>query len=200
MPPAWFQEEFGRFRRAIELAAAGDVERSRRLVQEVRGDDLRTWYVVHGQNSGGFRSRYYRVQAKITDIGMRSAPPASMVVATYQRDHYTCRYCGQRLFPIEVLRAYEGVVGIEYFTATKKNASHGAALVFRATYDHVEPLNRGGRHSLDNLVAACYSCNFGKRDFTLEQLGLDDPRSRPVASDDWDGLVSLLPKLRHARV
>lgn len=119
-----------------------------------------------------------------------------MLLAIYRRDHFACRYCGLKLFPSELLRAFENVAGTDSFAATAKNASHGAALVFRTTYDHVDPLNCGGRHTLDNLVTACYSCNFGKAGYTLEQLGLDDPRLRPKVSNDWDGLMSLLPKLR----
>lgn len=137
-----------------------------------------------------------RHPATIIDTARRGAPPSGLVSLSYRRDGYRCRYCGIRVIPIEVLRLYEGVVGTRFFAATAKNASHGAAIVFRATYDHVEPLNCGGRHSLDNLVTACYSCNFGKGPYTLQQLGLDDPRSRRAMSDSWDGLVSLIPKVR----
>jgi len=34
----------------------------------------------------------------------------------------------------------------------------------RMTVDHFMPLSRGGAHSLDNIVAACKSCNSKKRD------------------------------------
>lgn len=34
------------------------------------------------------------------------------------------------------------------------------------TVDHMTPLSRGGKHSADNLVMACLSCNCSKRDLT----------------------------------
>jgi hypothetical protein len=120
-----------------------------------------------------------------------------MIAMAYSRDHYRCRYCGLGLVSVELLKAYEAAVGNPYFAATAKNSSHGAALVFRATYDHVDPLNCGGLHDLSNLVTSCYSCNFGKAGFTTQQLGLDDPRARPIpAAAGWDGLLSLVLKLR----
>lgn len=37
------------------------------------------------------------------------------------------------------------------------------------TLDHVIPLARGGQHTRDNLVAACWSCNCSKQDLTPEE-------------------------------
>ncbi|MGH3544701.1 MAG: HNH endonuclease [Mycobacteriales bacterium] len=39
------------------------------------------------------------------------------------------------------------------------------------TIDHVLPRSRGGRHSWENVVAACHRCNHRKADRTLEELG-----------------------------
>ena len=36
--------------------------------------------------------------------------------------------------------------------------------------DHVIPLSRGGRHSLDNLRTACRACNISKRDMTIAEF------------------------------
>ncbi|HEX3731652.1 MAG TPA: HNH endonuclease [Mycobacteriales bacterium] len=39
------------------------------------------------------------------------------------------------------------------------------------TIDHVVPRSRGGRHTWDNVVAACHRCNHLKADRTLVELG-----------------------------
>jgi hypothetical protein len=72
---------------------------------------------------------------------------------------------------------------------------HGAALLALAQVDHLVPYNAGGTLDEGNLVTACWSCNYGKDGFTLEQLALDDPRARAPLSTGWDGLVPTVPLL-----
>jgi 5-methylcytosine-specific restriction endonuclease McrA len=40
------------------------------------------------------------------------------------------------------------------------------------TLDHIIPLSKGGKHSWDNVVAACERCNQTKGDRTPEQAGM----------------------------
>jgi 5-methylcytosine-specific restriction endonuclease McrA len=46
--------------------------------------------------------------------------------------------------------------------------------------DHVIPRSRGGRHTWDNVVAACRPCNTHKRDRLLEESGMKLRRA-PIA-------------------
>ena len=46
----------------------------------------------------------------------------------------------------------------------------------KAVADHVFPWSLGGATSLDNLVTSCGGCNYDKEHWTLEQLGIEDPR------------------------
>jgi hypothetical protein len=95
-----------------------------------------------------------------------------------------------------VLRAFEKVVGISEFRTQGTNAQqHGVIHAFKIVADHVVPHRRGGRTDLDNLVTSCPGCNYGKEAFTIEQLGISDPRDRRPVFSDWDGLTSLLPGL-----
>ncbi|MEL0166487.1 MAG: HNH endonuclease [Pseudomonadaceae bacterium] len=57
-----------------------------------------------------------------------------------------------------------------------------------AQYDHVVPHSHGGANDLDNLVVTCAACNFGKMEYTLDELGLIDPRTIPPIQSSWDGL------------
>jgi len=47
---------------------------------------------------------------------------------------------------------------------------------------------------VENVVVSCAPCNYGKQDYMLEELGLLDPRSRPVVRTSWDGLERLRPR------
>lgn len=51
----------------------------------------------------------------------------------------------------------------------KLKIAHGPLCVYchetkPLTMDHVIPLSRGGRHSIENIVPACLSCNSSKKD------------------------------------
>lgn len=60
----------------------------------------------------------------------------------YQRDDYTCQYCGHR-------------AGGE-----------------KLSIDHVMPRSKGGRTCWENCVLACVRCNTSKADRTLKESGL----------------------------
>jgi len=71
----------------------------------------------------------------------------------------------------------------------RTNASqHRAFQALWVQYDHLLPHARGGDNSLDNMVITCAPCNFGRGDYTLEKMGLNDPRTRDPVRSTWDGL------------
>ena len=69
---------------------------------------------------------------------------------------------------------------------------HAAFFALSAVVDHVVPHCLGGNNDTDNLVTTCQSCNYGKGDRLLAELGLIDPRTRPPILDEWDGLERLV--------
>jgi hypothetical protein len=83
----------------------------------------------------------------------------------------------------------------ELVSGRADRARHGIRLIVQATFDHVIPAARfkgEGANNLANLVTSCWSCNFGRAHFTLEELGLTDPRERvSIVDSGWDGLVQL---------
>jgi hypothetical protein len=68
-------------------------------------------------------------------------------------------------------------LGSDAFPLGGTNADRsGYLLMFSATLDHVLPFSLGGKTDETNLVTCCWSCNYGKSNFTVEQLGIRDPR------------------------
>jgi hypothetical protein len=61
-----------------------------------------------------------------------------------------------------------------------------------AQYDHVVAHARGGDNSIENTIVTCAPCNFAKMNYTLDELGLSDPRTRHPFKSDWDGLERVL--------
>lgn len=62
--------------------------------------------------------------------------------------------------------------------------------------DHVFPRSRGGRHTWENVAAACKPCNLSKRDRTPEEAGMELARPcRMPRSTAWVVVsVSAVPK------
>jgi hypothetical protein len=195
LPPKFFDEALEHFVRAYRLAEVQDLETSLVELEKTRSDDLRDWFVEHGQMSGW----HHRVK------GLNLPKPAEYMgpletersikafeASVYVRDGYMCRYCSLRVIDTKSLIRFEKWVGSENFKVKGKGnqVRHGVALVFRATADHVVPISHGGRTNLENLVTSCWSCNYGKYNALVEQMGLDDPRERPAeALTDWNGLM-----------
>lgn len=115
-------------------------------------------------------------------------PDSQMKSELRKRDGYHCRFCGIPVIRSEVRNVlrntYPKAIPWEGTTATQ----HAGFQCLWLQYDHVVPHSAGGVNSLENLVIACAACNFGKMNFTLEELGLSDPRYLPPVQSRWDGL------------
>ncbi len=74
--------------------------------------------------------------------GTTNQPARSLRLRVYERDDWTCRYCGY--------------VWGHHLRRLPMDVSSGNRLV---TSDHVIPVSRGGKNVLSNLVTACRECN-----------------------------------------
>lgn len=202
-PPVWFNEQALLFRDSARSAAEGDMPTAIQVSRTIRSDEMRAWFDEHGQVSGRRRTG---------GLGLLPAPsmpieldpvrsPAKIEKQVFERDSYRCRYCGTYVIAKEALIAFEKAVGASEFRTKGTNAEqHGVVHAFKAVADHVVPYKRGGRTDLDNLVTSCPGCNYGKEAFTVEQLGISDPRDSSPKQDRWDGLNSLVPGLLLRRI
>jgi 5-methylcytosine-specific restriction endonuclease McrA len=119
----------------------------------------------------------------------RLEPSIRVIAQVYERDHYQCRYCGQRVILTAVLRMlsrrYPDL--IPYTSNWTAGKTHPVFASLSATLDHVEPVATGGA-GLDpaNLTCACWSCNRRKGDLALADLGWT---LRDAHDDRWRGLA-----------
>lgn len=180
-PKPWFGEATEVFRAAYRAAEEGDLDLALQRLAETRGEELREWFDVHAQNTGGFRVAHFGRQPGLE--GARDLDPLRrpnrFEKDLFERDGYRCRYCGTEVFAKPTFVKFEQMVGSDNFKATGTNKTrHGARMAFGATLDHVEPWSRGGRTDPSNLVTACWPCNYGKAEYSLAELGLQDPREK----------------------
>jgi hypothetical protein len=199
-PPPWFEDEITKFSKAVRSAAAGDLEKAKGLLALVRSDELREWFGEHAQQAGYFRclglGGRRKTQPLVPLDPLRSTLRYEAFV--YERDRYRCRYCSCRVVPGVVLKAFSNVIGVDAFGVSgRRPQRHGAAVAFKACADHVLPHFLGGRTNPDNLVTACWGCNFGKNYYTVEEIGIENPLLRaPQVTSDWDGLMSVVAQLK----
>ncbi len=196
-PPGWFEDELSKFDEALDEFIRGNRNNCIGLLESVRSDEIRGWYIEHGQMSGRFRTIHFSVlpPPEISKEN-RDTPrsPKSYEKAVFKRDGYRCRYCGIRLVSNTGLLKLIEILDSPAFRRGPTNmVTHGIVHAFYPVADHVFPWNYGGRTSLDNLVASCASCNYGKAGFTIDQLGITDPLLRQPVVDGWNGLSKKLP-------
>ena len=178
-PKPWFQESLSVFVQAFQAILEGDTATALDHLRNTRGHELNQWFDIHAQNAGRFRARHFG-EEPVTPVELDPVKSITKFeAALMSRDAYTCQYCRTRVFTGSELRAFRDRVGSENFRTEGSNKQrHGIKLVFSGTLDHVVPYKRGGRTSPENLVTCCWPCNYGKSSFTLQELGLVDPRAR----------------------
>ena len=64
-----------------------------------------------------------------------------------------------------------------------------------ASVDHINPVTKGGQNELDNYATACWECNLTMNDTAVENKPPPDKINQDNIKSNWDGLLSLYPKL-----
>lgn len=124
----------------------------------------------------------------------------SLCRALVERDGHHCRFCGVPLVRPEVRKLLNKLYpNAARWTSAKETDQHRGLQAMWMQYDHIFVHSRGGTTDLNNVVVACAACNFGRDRFTLEEMGLTDPRTDirlPTWEGriKWNGLESLLPE------
>ena len=110
--------------------------------------------------------------------------------AVFRRDAWHCRFCDIRVIDPRVRKRLSELFG--RFRWGRGNLNKHACLAVLASHDHVLPRQWGGSNQPDNLVTACWPCQFSRHNYRIEDCGIFDPRDRPPINDGWDGLCRVL--------
>ena len=199
--PTFFDDAVESFSRAVSELTKGNKKESLEALAASNAAEVGKFYIDHGQQSAYFRvinrkeiDKTNRLEKKL-NLSPRDRP--SITKEVFERDFYRCRYCNLRIITGEVFSEYSRIVGTEIFSIEREeNKRNGLTLGLRGVADHVEPYSLGGPTEMDNLVTSCYSCNFGKDEYQLHQLRIENPFSRQPRDDGWRGLTEFLPALR----
>lgn len=123
------------------------------------------------------------------DARMPSADEKRMLL---ERDGRLCRFCGISVIDPNVREAIRKAYPKALRWGSKNSEQHSAFQCMWLQYDHVLPHSHEGDNSMENIVITCAPCNFGRMDYSLEEVGLVDPREFPVPDSSWDGLERFL--------
>lgn len=120
--------------------------------------------------------------------GKTRMPGAAGMRELLQRDGYHCRFCGIPVIREEVRTRIRKMYPSALPWGRKNKEQHAGFQAMWVQYDHVLPHCRGGSNELENMVITCAPCNYARWHYTLEQVGLTDPRSREAFRSTWGGL------------
>lgn len=113
----------------------------------------------------------------------------------FSRDGWRCRFCGVKVICKSARALLRQMFARESNWVSLEFQRHSALYAMASSLDHVVPHGRGGKNEEGNFVTACYCCQFGRGEWTLEESELEDPRTRGPVVDEWDGLSRLVVRL-----
>jgi 5-methylcytosine-specific restriction endonuclease McrA len=179
---------------AVDSVIAGDLPAAELALQSIDRAELaaarkRAMDLVSAPEA---RRKYPAVQT----VPARRTNVATLVVTrAFERDHFTCRYCGRRTIHVDVLKLLSRALPriLPYDPGWKPVEDLIVFWTHCASIEHHVPLARGGGNDSQNIVTSCYQCNDVKSYYLAEELGWS---LRPVEKSQWDGLTSRLPALR----
>lgn len=202
--PDWVDQEIDKLILAVNLIKSRQKLEAKKILRSIRQKEMTEWYENVGQWTGLYRralldGKELKQISKSQRASSHISPAIQLKVL--KRDQFRCRYCQIRLIHKNQIVELQNLFGRKLIPICRETKNgreyavrfrHGVINMCQATYDHVIPLQSGGRTSVGNLVATCKACNYGKGKFSLEQIGLCRPRKQQIISDGWLGLTDLL--------
>ena len=194
MKPEWIQNSFETLATAFTFAFTGDIQRAQLILKESRELEMRDWYDIHAQNIAKWRFNNYKVRNPEPILPLDPLKTFSKFEnRVFPRDNYKCRYCLGFVIPKKVFKRAELLIGNTDLPLGRTNQTRsGFYLMFAATLDHVLPWSLGGRTDESNLVTSCWSCNYGKANFTVQQIGIRNPLDEKVVRDPGGKVEQLI--------
>jgi len=177
---------------AADALLIGDLEHARRCVHLADDPAVHAFAnsIMGKESIEVHRVRCTGPRPAIVKVASRM-PRVAEQATFFARDGWRCRFCGVRVMLPSARKAMIARLPGAIRWGNRAKDLHAAFFALSATVDHVVPHSAGGANGASNLVTACWPCNFGRMAWTIEEVGLLDPRLRPPVVDGWDGLGRL---------
>ena len=182
---------------AISAHIAGDREQAASLISAANIPAIREWVEsLWGEPSPYRQFRSVPDAPPILSRAQRLVlrmPNSTEKKLLLERDGFHCRFCGIPVIRAEIRNRLRKLYpdALPWPTDSNKH-QHPAFQAMWVQYDHILPHARGGTNELENMLITCAPCNYARMYYTLEEVGLADPRFREPVRSSWDGLERLL--------
>jgi hypothetical protein len=185
----------------LEAAVVAHHEGRRNIAEELLllADNKRIWDWL--DSIWGKRSPYTQFRAvpnapsilrKEQRIKQRG-PTIAERQTIHERDGYYCRFCGMPVIRSEIRKKFSQAYPKVVLWGSTNDRQHAAFQAMWAQYDHILPHARGGTNDISNVLLTCAACNYGRMSYTIEEVGLIDPRTRDPRRGPWKGLERFRP-------
>ena len=115
-------------------------------------------------------------------------PTAETKNRLIERDGHHCRFCGIPVIRREVRERIRRTYPEAKLWGRTNAEQHAAFQTMWLQFGHLVPHSRGGASDEKNMLITCAPCNYARVEHTPAEVGLADPRARPVQRSTWDGL------------
>ena len=120
----------------------------------------------------------------------RKKPPDLVLYKIWERDNWTCVYCGRQLLDPKIVKEAISHTENSFVTSINNEGKETTNHILReyiATYDHYLPVSKLPQFTFDedNLYASCIECNKKKSD----SMGLN--AWKPVRKNNWQQPLEL---------
>jgi hypothetical protein len=181
---------------AADAHLRGDSTQAASLIKDADMPVLREWLEsIWGKGSPHIHFRQVADAPAAVDRSSRveaRMPDAKAKRLLIERDGHRCRLCGILVIRSEVRQFLKIAYPDVLHWGNRNIDQHAAFQVMWLQYDHLLPHARGGSNDLENMLIACASCNFGRMNYTLEEVGFAPLGVSPDIASPWDGLERVL--------
>lgn len=170
----------GEFKKAEELILKADIPKIRDWTESLWGKNSPYLNFKKLADSPPILKKEERIETRM--------PNQSLKNKIIERDGYNCVFCGTPVIRSEIRNYIKKLYPNALKWERKNIDQHSAFQAMWLQYDHLLPHSRGGNNDLENIVITCAPCNFGRMQYTLDEVSLENPLIRKPIKTEWNGL------------